>query len=165
MAKDQTNQPGEMTIEEQLKRIELEERQQALESRKLQDEVARIQLEALKREAETRKTNKARGVADAQKAIEDRDALRARCNHHLGGQGAMGIVSGQGDEERPTTIGAQVFLDDTIRLKCNRCGDSCLSTDPDRAKWAKWVGLWKHSFTKTMMVVGGIKTTKVAQVA
>lgn len=165
MAKEQTNQPGELSIEEQLKRLELEERTQALESRKIQDELARLQLTGLKQEAETKRNNKARGIEDAKKANEARLEMRRRCNHHTGGHGAEAVAFGQGDEERPTCIGAQIFLDERIRLTCQRCGDDCYSDDPDRQKWAKWVGLWKHSINKQMMVIGGLKVAKQPQVA
>lgn len=164
MAKEQTN-PGEMSLEDQLKAIELEERKQALESRKLSDELVRLQLHDKRQEVDTRKNNKIRGAADAQKAIDDLRAVQSRCNHHTGGDGAMAIVSGQGDLERPTCIGAQMFLNDRIRLTCSRCRSEWFSDDPDRAKWAYAVGLWKRSINKQMMVVGGLKFTKVAQVA
>jgi len=147
----------------ELEQLEIEERRQALESRKLQDELARMQLAGLRQEVETKTSNKERGAKDAKQAIEDRDALRARCNHHTGGHGAEAIAFGQGDEDRPTCIGAQVFLDDRIRLTCQRCGDVCWSDDADRQKWSRWVGLWKHSINKQMMVIGGLKVTKQPQ--
>lgn len=154
-----------MTIEEQLKAIEVEERKQALESRKLNDELVRLQLEDKRREVETRRNNKMRGMADAQRAIDDLKAVQARCNHHTGGDGAMAIINGQGDLDRPTCIGAQKFLDDRIRLVCGRCRAECYSDDADRAKWNYWVGLWRKSVNRNMMVIGGIKVGKVAQVA
>ena len=147
----------------ELEQLEIEERRQALESRKLQDELARMQLAGLRQEVETKTSNKERGAKDAKQAIEDRDALRARCNHHTGGHGAEAIAFGQGDEDRPTCIGAQVFLDDRIRLTCQRCGDVCWSDDVDRQKWGRWIVLWKHSINKTMMVIGGLKVTKQPQ--
>lgn len=162
MAKELTEQEQ---IELDLKRLELEEKQQALESRKIQDELARLQLTGLKAELETKTNAKIRGAADAKKAIEDLQAVQARCNHHTGGKGALAVTQGQGDEARPTCIGAQVFLDDRIRLVCGRCRAECWSTDPDRQKWAKWVDLWKHSINQEMMVIGGLKQTRQPQLA
>lgn len=150
----------ELTDEEQLKLLEIEERKQALESRKLQDELARMQLNTIKQEVETKKNQKTRGMADAMKANEDRAAMRARCNHHTGGHGAEAIAFGQGDTKRPNCIGAQVFLDDRIRLMCGRCLDVCWSDDPDRQKWAYWVGMWRNSINQQMMVIGGLKVVK-----
>lgn len=140
----------------ELTELELEQ----LEAIRLQNELARMQITDLRAKVEAKTSQKARGFADAQKANEERAALRARCNHHVGGQGAEAIAFGQGDEERPFCIGAQVFLDESIRLVCGRCGDDCRSTDPDRQKWAKWVGMWKHSVNQQMMVIGGLKVTK-----
>jgi hypothetical protein len=162
MAKELTEQEQ---IELELKRLELEERQQSLESRKIQDELARLQLGNLKQELETKTNNKKRGAADAKAAIEDLKAMQARCNHHTGGEGAMAITQGQGDIERPSSIGAQQFLDDRIRLFCQRCRAECFSDDPDRQKWAYWVNLWRRSINKQMMVVGGLKIMKQQQVA
>jgi hypothetical protein len=154
MAKEQT----------ELEALELEERKQALESRKIQDELARLQLNGLRAELEMKNSNKKRGQADAKKAIEDRDAMRRRCNHHTGGEGAIAIAQGQGDPERPTCIGAQQFLDDRIRLTCGRCGDGCWSDDADRQKWAYWANLWRRSINKQMMVIGGLKVVRQAEV-
>lgn len=165
MAKEQTNQPGEMTIDEQLKLIELEERKQALESRKLQDELARITLTEKRQEVETKKNNKERGMRDALDAINAAKAVKERCNHHTGGEGGIAVKNGMGDLDRPTCIGAQKFLDDRIRLTCSRCSDEWWSDDPDRARWARGVELWRKSVNKQMMVVGGLKFTRVAQVA
>lgn len=162
MAKEHTN-PGELSLEDQLKALELEERKQSLESKKIHDELARMQLSGLKQELETKTSNKKRGVEDAKKANEARESIRARCNHHTGGAGAEAIAFGQGDEDRPTCIGAQVMLDERIRLTCGRCNDVCWSDDPDRQRWQKWVGLWKHSINKQMMVVGGLKVQKQTQ--
>jgi hypothetical protein len=157
-------EPTELSVEEQLQAIELEERKQALEGGKLQQELVRMQLGALKQEVETKKNQKVRGMADAKKANEDLAAMQARCNHHTGGQGAEAIAFGQGDEDRPTCIGAQVFLDERIRLVCGRCRSICWSDDPDRQKWANWVMLWRKSINKQMMVVGGLKITRQPQV-
>jgi hypothetical protein len=148
----------------ELEALDLEERKQALESRKIQDELARLQLSGLKAELEMKTNNKRRGAADAKKAIEDRDAMRARCNHHTGGEGAIAISQGQGDLERPTCIGAQQMLDERIRLTCGRCGDECWSDTPDRQRWAVWVNLWRRSINKQMMVIGGLKIVKQPQI-
>ncbi len=89
--------------------------------------------------------------------------MQARCNHRTGGAGAEAIAFGQGDEKRPTCIGAQVFLDDRVRLTCQRCGDECWSDEKNREKWAYWVGLWKQSINQQMMVVGGLKVKRAPE--
>ena len=153
-----------ISLEEQLKALDLEERHQALQSRKIQDELARMQLGQLKQELETKTNNKKRGAADAKRAIEDRNAMRARCNHHTGGEGAVAIMQGQGDVERPTCIGAQQFLDERIRLTCQRCGEEWFSDDKNRQRWMEGVNLWRRSINKQMMVIGGLKFTKQPQI-
>lgn len=158
-------EPIELSLEDQLKQLEIEERKQALESKRIQDELFRIQLSEKKQELETKKNNKARGRADAERAIEDLKMMQERCNHHTGGEGAVAVMQGQGDLERPTCIGAQQFLDDVIRLRCMRCGAEARSNDKDRVRWGQWVGLWRRSVNKQIMVVGGLKITKQPQVA
>lgn len=155
----------ELTNEELEKQLELEERREALEARKIQNELQAAQLEDLRQQKAMKKANKERGQADAKQAIEALKAVQARCNHHTGGQGAMAILNGQGDLKRPTCIGGQQFLDDRIRLFCTRCRAECFSDDKDQAKWAYWVGLWRESTNTVMMIVGGVKTTRVNQLS
>ena len=162
MAKEPTNEIQEIELE--LKRLELEEKKILIESKKTQDELARMQLSTLKSELEMKRGNKERGHRDAMKAIADQKEVQARCNHHTGGDGSFAISQGQGDVERPTCIGAQQFLDDRIRLTCQRCRAECFSDDPDRQKWAYWVNLWRRSVNKQMMIVGGLKQVKQQQI-
>lgn len=140
----------------ELNDLELEE----LEAKRLQNELARLQLTDLRAQLETKTATKKRGAADAMKANEDRLAVQQRCNHHTGGKGALAITQGQGDADRPTCIGAQVFLDDRIRFTCQRCGSECWSDDANREKWAYWVNLWRHSINSEMMVIGGLKQNR-----
>lgn len=139
-------------------------RSEQMESLRLENELKRMQLSELREKVESKVNQKKRGMADAMKANAERKAVQERCNHHTGGKGALAITQGQGDEERPTCIGAQVFLDDRIRLTCQRCGSECYSDDKDRAKWAFWVNLWKHSINSEMMVVGGLKQTRRVEI-
>jgi hypothetical protein len=136
-----------------------------LEAVRLQNELARMQLADLKAQVETKTNNKKRGKADAERAMADRKEVQNRCNHHTGGKGAEAVHWGQGDEDRPFCIGAQVFLDDRIRLTCGRCLSECWSDDPDRERWRVWVGMWKKSINQEMMVVGGLKITKRPTIA
>jgi hypothetical protein len=144
----------------ELTELELEQ----LEATRLQNELTRLQLNDLRTQVESKTAAKKRGAVDAMKANEDRKAIQSRCNHHTGGKGALAITQGQGDEDRPTCIGAQVFLDDRIRFTCQRCNAECWSDDPDRQKWAYWVNLWRHSINTEMMVIGGLKQARRVEI-
>ena len=153
MAKEQT----------ELELLELEERKQALESRKIQDELARAQLDTLKAEREMKKGNKERGKKDAEKAIADMRFQQSICNHHAGGEGVMAVTMGQGDEERPTCISGIQFTDQRILLRCNRCRKPWRSDLPEgdlhtggfHGPWAEGVNLFKKSQFKQIAIVGG----------
>lgn len=157
----------ELTELEQLdldiKKLEYEERKQTLESKKITDELARIQLSEKKQELETKRNNKERGVADTEKAIADRKRIQQVCNHHTGGEGALAITQGQGDIDRPTSMGAMQFLDQSFMVFCQRCFKEWRSTD-EPAKWAEGANLWRRSINKQMMVIGGLVHTKAAQI-
>ena len=167
MAKEQPT--NELSLEDQLRLIELEERKQALESRKLADELARMTLSEKRAELETKKNRALKGADDAQKAIADRRRIQSICNHHTGGEGAMAIAQGQGDPERPTSIGAMQFLDQSIMVFCQRCFREWRSDVPngDQARgigpWGEGVQLWRRSINKQMSVVGGLVQPKPSQ--
>lgn len=151
--------PGELSLDEQLKALELEERKQALESRKLQDELARLQLNDLRQQHEQKKHNKERGIKDAKEAIEARKAVQNRCNHHVGGKGAAAIVNGQGDLKRETAVGGIKFTDGSILLRCQRCGKPWNSEIPNGDEyhgiWEEGLRLFQDSMFKEIAVVGG----------
>lgn len=169
MQDNKPTKPGELSIDEQLKALDLEERKEALEARKLQNELNRLQLADLRAQNETKVNNKKRGAADAKKAMEDRKAEQARCNHHLGGEGALAVVYGQGDEERPTCISGIQFTDKSIRLRCGRCGKPWCSKYPNGndefGPWAEGVALFRKSLFKMIAIVGGVVVEKQPQVA
>lgn len=150
--------------------IELTElEKEELEAKRLQNEIARLQLSDLRAQAETKTNNKKRGAIDAMKANADRKEQQRRCNHHLGGDGALAIVYGQGDEERPTCISGIQFTDQSIRLRCNRCGKPWRSDVPNGddyyGPWAEGVALFRKSLFKMIARVGGIIVAKQPEIA
>jgi hypothetical protein len=158
-----------MSLDEQLKLLEIEERKQALESRKLQDELNRLQLGDLRAQVETKKINKERGAMDAKEAIEKLREQQGRCNHHVGGEGALAVVYGQGDMDRPTAISGIQFTDSSMILRCNRCGKKWNSKLPKGDEWfGPWmegVELFKKSQFKQIAIVGGLQVKSQAQPA
>jgi hypothetical protein len=167
MAKEPLTEHEQMELD--MKKLELEERQQALQSRKISDELAMITLTEKKQELETKKARSAKGADDAKKAIEDRRRIQGICNHHTGGEGAMAIAQGQGDPERPTSMGAMQFLDQSIMVFCQRCFKEWHSDVPSGdlsrgiGPWGEGVQLWRRSINKQMAVVGGLVQPKAAQ--
>lgn len=168
MQDNKPTKPGD-SIDEQLKALELQERAEALEARKLQNELARLQLTDLRAQAETKANNKKRGVEDAKQAMESRKAEQSRCNHHLGGEGALAVTYGQGDMERPTCISGIQFTDKSILLRCNRCGRKANSKFPngneEYAPFPEMVDLFRKSLFKMIAIVGGVVIEKQPQVA
>lgn len=139
--------------------------QEELEAKRLQNALARLQLAELQAQVESKTNAKKRGAIDARKAIEDMQARKARCNHHVGGKGPEAVHFGQGDEDRPFCIGGQVMLDDRIRLVCGRCGDDCWSDSPDKARWGMWSKMWRKSINQELMIVGGLKQVRQQAIA
>ena len=162
MAKEQI----EPSVDEQLKALELEERKQALESKKIQDELARIQLTQARQELETKRSNKERGKIDAEKAIADLKSMQSRCNHHVGGEGPLAVTMGQGDLERPTCVSGIQFTNEQLMLRCNRCGKKWRNNIPNgddfHGPWVEGVQLFRKSQFKTIATVGGIKVSQSA---
>lgn len=145
------------------KRLELEERKQALESKKLHDELARLELAEKRKEVESRKAQKERGQRDAGMAMQERRNVQAVCNHHTGGEGGIAVARGMGDVDRPTSMGAQQFLDGSFRVFCQRCfkewHSSCPNGNEQYGPWSEGARLWQKSVNKQIMVVGGLKQT------
>jgi hypothetical protein len=156
------NKPFQKTVEElqaEALALEIEERKQALESKKLQDELARIQLDEKKQELQTKKDQKVRGKADAEKAMRDRQAVQDICNHRQGGRGADGAVrNGQGDTRQPPCVGGIQFLDDSYMVCCVRCHQEWRSTDAPEY-WMEGFKLFQESGLR-LGVVGGPKVIK-----
>jgi hypothetical protein len=153
----------------ELEQLEIEERKQALESKKLNDELVRLQLAEKKSEVEMKRNNKERGKRDADEAIAKLREMQARCNHHLGGEGELAIVYGQGDMERPTAISGIQFTDQNILLRCNRCGkkwsQAVPAGDETFGPWAEGIELFRKSQFKQIAVVGGLVVKKQPAVA
>jgi hypothetical protein len=122
---------SKLTVEEELKALELEERKQALESKKIQDELARAQLDELRQKNDEAKRKKQIGAATVESANADRKRIQAMCNHHMGGQGASAIVNGQGDLRRDPSVGTQVLPNGVVVIHCVRCHKEWRTGDKD----------------------------------
>jgi hypothetical protein len=120
----------EQELREEALALEIEERKQAIESKKISDELARIELAEKKQVLDTRKNAKVIAARDAMKADADRRAIQARCNHHLGGEGAMALLNGAGDMDRKPCVSGTRLPGDIVRIDCNRCSKEWFSNKP-----------------------------------
>lgn len=120
----------EQELREEMLALEIEERKQAIESRKISDELARIELSEKKQALDTRKNAKTVAARDAMKADADRRAIQGRCNHHLGGEGAMALLNGAGDMDRKPCVSGTKLPGEVVRIDCNRCGREWFSNKP-----------------------------------
>ena len=154
----------------ELKQIEIAERKQALQDRKDEAEIRSLDLVDKRAAHESKKNSKARGKRTQESAAASMAQTRAGCNHHVGGDGAVGIQTGQGDLNRPSCLGGIQFLDGTIRLRCLRCGQPWRSNMPNggdyngeqHGPWNEGVTLWRNNQNKTFSVVGGLKVSSTA---
>lgn len=149
----------------ELELLEIEQRKAALEAQRIDTELKMLQLGKLRQEVETAKNNKERGKADAAKAIADEKERMDRCNHHLGGEGALAVAYGQGDMERPTAISGIQFTDQNTLFRCNRCGKKWSQEKPQGdghrfGPWLEGVRLFSKSQFKQIAVVGGLVVKK-----
>ena len=113
-AEFQSMQLENLRLEKELKELEIKEKQA-----NLQDLQERLAERELKREntRQRAKTNGATLIALdlGQKAYE------RRCNHRKGGNGAAGVVAGQGDSANYAVI-KHTFANGDTWLRCQRCG-------------------------------------------
>ena len=121
----------EQELREEALALEIAERKQALEDRKIQAELTSIELAEKKQQLETRKNSKALQARDAMKADADRKSIQTRCNHHMGGEGAMALLNGAGDPARKPCVSGTKLPGDVVRLDCNRCGKEWMSNKPN----------------------------------
>jgi len=101
------------SAEVELKRLELEAKR--LELLDLQE---RINDRKLARE---QKGQRAINNGQTLRSIAENDAMaQERCNHHKGGNGADGVIGGQGDDSQYAVLKHQ-FANGEIWVRCLRC--------------------------------------------
>lgn len=108
-------------MEEELKALELEKAKLEIAEKQanLEDIRERLAERQLKREA-VRQTSLTNGATLKQLAEEDKKAQR-RCNHRKGGNGAAGVIGGQGDSLDYAVI-KHTMLNGDMWIRCQRCG-------------------------------------------
>lgn len=101
-------------LELQAKQLEILERQA-----NLQDVQERLAERELKRENK-RQRSLTNGQTLKQLAAND-NAAQKRCNHRKGGNGAQGVVAGQGDDSQYAVL-KHTFANGDMWVRCLRCG-------------------------------------------
>lgn len=113
----------EDSIDQEIKNIELELKK--LERREkeanLQDLEERLAERELKRETK-RQRSITNGETLKQLARGD-EAAQKRCNHKKGGNGANGVIGGQGDDSQYAVL-KHIFANGDMWIRCLRCGKS-----------------------------------------
>lgn len=108
-------------MEAELRALELEEKRLAVAFQKanLEDMSERLQERELKRQ-QHRQSAITNGETLRQNSNKEQ-AVQERCNHRKGGQGAHGVVGGQGDSPDYAVI-KHTFPNGDTWVRCQRCG-------------------------------------------
>jgi hypothetical protein len=108
-------------LELEAKRLEIEERRLAVLEKKanVQDLEERLAERELKRET-VRQRSKINGETLKQLSRND-DMVQKRCNHKKGGNGANGVIGGQGDDSQYAVM-KHTFANGDMWVRCLRCG-------------------------------------------
>jgi TolA-binding protein len=108
-------------MELEIKKLELEEKQLTIKSQKatLVDMEERLAERELKREAR-RQDAQSKGAALTVKA-KNEATQQSNCNHKKGGNGAQGVVGGQGDDSQYAVL-KHTFANGDTWVRCLRCG-------------------------------------------
>jgi hypothetical protein len=108
-------------MEAEIKALELEEKQLAVKFQKanLVDMEERLAERELKRESR-RQDAQSKGAALSVKA-KNEATQQSNCNHKKGGNGAQGVVGGQGDDSQYAVL-KHTFANGDTWVRCLRCG-------------------------------------------
>jgi hypothetical protein len=121
-------EPTKKATQAQIDALVLEEKELAVKAAKLailekeanlQDLQERLAERELKRE-----TKKQRSVTNGQTLLQldaNDKAAQRRCNHRKGGNGAHGVVGGQGDDSQYAVL-KHTFANGDMWVRCLRCG-------------------------------------------
>lgn len=108
-------------LELEAKQLEIEERRLAVLEKKanVQDLEERLAERELKRETK-RQRSIVNGETIKQLARND-EMVQRRCNHRKGGNGANGVIGGQGDDSQYAVM-KHTFANGDMWVRCLRCG-------------------------------------------
>lgn len=123
MAEEKVVKPDIGAMEAELKKLEIEARKLELLEREanLQDVKERLAERELKR-ADRGQKAKTNGQVLAQNKAAETQA-QARCNHQKGGNGAAGVIGGQGDDSQYAVL-KHTFANGDMWVRCLRCGQT-----------------------------------------
>lgn len=132
----------------QIAQLQLESARLEIEYKKanLQDMAERLAERNLKRETVGQRA-KINGATIKQLA-HNRELVQARCNHRKGGNGAVGVIAGQGDDSQYAVL-KHIMANGDTWVRCLRCG-----------KW--WIPPMKDSFETTEGYLGAVAEYQAA---
>lgn len=139
VAKPQT--VAEMELE--IKKLELEAKQLEVKERKanVQDLEERLAERELKR-VDKQQKSKING-ASLKSIASDTLAAQTRCNHRKGGNGAQGVVAGQGDDAQYSVL-KHAFSNGDVWVRCLRCGKTWKPPIENRHTKEKYIQLFSE---------------------
>lgn len=125
-------------IEAKEKELEIAERIQALELRKLEAQKLRrenAQYALQQAELASRNKNKAQALAD-QRPENKYASVRRTCNHRMGGKGRESLISGRGNSGQYAVAKIKLPTGD-VMIRCPRCRMKWLPPLPEQFQDAK----------------------------
>lgn len=110
------------SLDQQERELALEERKVDLENKKLQNaKLRKEQLEAAM--AEENKVNQLRSKAqtlESQRPENQFKEIRKTCNHRMGGKGRQAFLAGRGNDDQSAVVKTKLPTGD-VMIKCPRC--------------------------------------------
>lgn len=127
-AKAAADQAESASIDLELKRLELAKAKAELEEKQLNIELAKANIvdarEKLQERDMKRENHAAKAKTNGQNLLQmnhENKVVQARCNHKKGGNGAAGVLLGQGDDSNYAILKHQ-FANGDWWVRCLRCG-------------------------------------------
>jgi len=110
-------------LEQQEKELELAERREALEARKLENAKLRREADKSRMDMENEAArNKSKGEAlRSQRPENKHKEIRRTCNHHMGGKDRDSLIAGRGNTSKDYCVTKTKLPTGDVMIRCQRC--------------------------------------------